>query len=73
MVAWDADGQRMNYADHAFAINLNPQQAAQVLKSGLPLHQEIYLRIAVHDLRSGRIGSLEVPVTVGMKISTRRQ
>jgi len=79
MVAWDADGQRVNYTDRAFLINLNPRQSTQVLKSGLPFHQEIdlpvgeiYLRIAVHDLRNGRIGSLEVPVTVGVKISTHR-
>jgi VWFA-related protein len=81
MVAWDADGRRVNYTDHAFAINLNPQQSALVLRSGLPAHQEIdlpagemYLRIAVHDLRNGRIGSLEVPLMVGkiQEISPRR-
>ncbi len=72
MVAWDSNGQRVNYTDHGFGLDLNPQQSALVLKSGLPVHQEIdlpagniYLHIAVHDLRNGRIGSLEVPVVVG--------
>ena len=71
MVAWDADGQRVNYTDRALAIDLNPQQSALVLKSGLPVHEEIdlpagevYLRVAVHDLRNGRIGSLEAPLVV---------
>ncbi len=82
MAAWDANGQRVNYTDKAFAINLNPQQSALVLKSGLPIHQEIdlpsgaiYLRIAVHDLRNARIGSLEVPLMVGKipEISARRR
>lgn len=82
MVAWDATGKRVNYADQAFALNLNPQQSALVLKSGLPVHQEIdlppgeiYLRIAVHDLRNGRIGSLEAPLVVGkiQQISARRR
>jgi hypothetical protein len=82
MVAWDAEGKRVNYTDRAFALNLNPQQSALVLKSGLPIHQEIdlpagqiALRIAVHDLRNGRIGSLEAPLTVssGVKISPRHR
>lgn len=71
MVAWDANGKRVNYTDHGFGISLNPQQSALVLKTGLPIHQEIdlpagqiYLHIAVHDLRNGRIGSLEVPLVV---------
>lgn len=71
VVAWDADGKRVNYTDRGFAVNLDAQQSAATAKSGLPLHQEIdlpagevYLRVAVHDLPSGRIGSLEIPVMV---------
>jgi VWFA-related protein len=71
MVAWDADGHRVNYTDHAFAVNLDLAQSGKVLSSGLPLHQEIDLpsgaiglRLAVHDLRNGRIGSMEIPLTV---------
>ena len=74
MVAWNGDGERVNYTDKGIALNLNPAQAAVVAKSGLPIHQEIdlpaepiYLRVAVHDLRSGKIGSMEVPLEVGKK------
>ena len=72
MVGWDATGKRVNYTDRAFSLDLSPQQSALVVQAGLPVHQEIdlpageiYLRIAVHDLRNGRIGSLEAPVTTG--------
>jgi VWFA-related protein len=71
MVAWGADGQRINYTDHAFSVNLDPAKATLVLRSGLPLHQEIdlpagdlYLRVAIHDLPSGHIGSMEIPLRV---------
>ena len=71
MVAWDAGGRRVNYTDRAINFDLTPEQSAAVLKSGLPIHQEIdlpageiYLRIAIHDLRNGRIGALEAPVAV---------
>ncbi len=71
MVAWDADGKRLNYTDHAFAANLDPAESKKALSSGLPLHQEIdlpagtiYLRVAVRDRASGRIGSMEIPLRV---------
>ncbi|MGB9146319.1 MAG: VWA domain-containing protein [Acidobacteriaceae bacterium] len=74
MVAWNGDGERVNYTDKGIAFNLNPAQAAVVAKGGLPIHQEIdlpagriYLRVAVHDLRSGKIGSMEVPLEVAKK------
>ena len=45
--------------------------SAFLMTAGLPLHEEIdlppgaiALRIAVHDLNSGRIGSLEIPLNV---------
>ncbi len=69
MVGWNAKGERVNYTDKGLVLNLSPEQAAAVAKSGLPIHQEIdlpageiYLRVAVHDLTSGRIGSLEIPL-----------
>ena len=74
MVAWDGDGKRLNHTDKGFGVNLDPAQSAQVLKSGLPVHQEIdlpagevWLRVAVHDLTSGRIGSMEIPLQTDAK------
>lgn len=71
LVAWDADGKRVNYTDHAYAVNLSSQDSAAAAKRGLPIHQEIdlpvgqcWLRVAVHDLTTGRIGSLEIPLVV---------
>ncbi len=66
-VAYDPEGIRMNYTDGAFAINTPPGQAAQ----GIHMHQEIdlpagqvFLRVGVHDMISGRIGTVEIPLQV---------
>lgn len=71
LVAWDADGQRINFTDRAVAVNLTVAQSTQIAHSGLPLHEEIdlpagqvFLRIAVHDMAAGRIGSMEIPLRV---------
>jgi len=72
VVAWDEEGRRVNFTDRALALDLTPEQAAHGIGSGVPLHQEIdlpagvvYLRIAVRDISSGRIGSMEIPLKVG--------
>ncbi len=69
-VAYDVEGIRENYTDNGLAINrlaLSPGQTDQSIR----LRQEIdlptgrnYLRIGVLDLVSGRIGTVEIPVTV---------
>ncbi|MFY9745101.1 MAG: VWA domain-containing protein [Acidobacteriaceae bacterium] len=71
MVAWDAEGKRVNYTDRALGANLNLEESQQAAKQGLPVHQEIdlpagecWLRVAVHDLRNGRIGTMEIPLKV---------
>jgi hypothetical protein len=70
-VAYDDEGIRQNYADRGFSLDLTPQQAARNLQAGLALHEQIdlppgkvYLRVGVHDLLSGRIGTVEVLVDV---------
>jgi VWFA-related protein len=66
-VAYDAQGIRLNYTDGGFAIDTPPAQSAQ----GIRMHQEIdlpagqvFLRVGVHDLISGRIGTVEIPLQV---------
>jgi VWFA-related protein len=66
-VAYDPAGIRLNYTDGGFAIDTPPAQSAQ----GIRMHQEIdlpagqvFLRIGVHDLISGRIGTVEIPLQV---------
>jgi len=66
-VAYDVEGIRENYTDGGFAVDGAPGQR-------LRLHQEIdlpagkvYLRIGVRDLMSGRMGTLEIPLTVASR------
>jgi VWFA-related protein len=73
-IAYDRDGKILNVANRAFKLNLQPAQYNQIMQSGLPLHQEldvpageVYLRVAVHDLATDRIGSVEIPLRVSEK------
>ncbi|MGC2636288.1 MAG: VWA domain-containing protein [Acidobacteriaceae bacterium] len=68
-VAYNDEGIRVNYADQGLDLSQSAQQAALAMKGGLPLHEQIdlpagnvYLRVGVHDLMSGNIGTLEIPV-----------
>jgi VWFA-related protein len=74
MVAYGADGKRLNYLDFGYQLNIKADQFAQVMRNGVPVRMAIdlpagpaYLRIAVHDLDAGRAGSLEVPVMESLK------
>jgi VWFA-related protein len=67
-VAYDAGGIRLNYTDQGFAIDTPP---ALEREQGIRMHQEIdlpagqvYLRVGIHDLISGRIGTVEIPLQV---------
>jgi len=71
LVAYDADGRRVNYVDHGFQINLKSGQMSKTMQDGIKIRLPIdlpagqfSLRIAVHDLAAARAGSVEVPVTV---------
>jgi hypothetical protein len=71
LMAYGADGNRVNYEDRSFAITLNPDRYALTMKHGvhglmmldLPAGQES-LRAAVIDLNTQHTGSLEVPLTI---------
>jgi VWFA-related protein len=70
LVAYDMDGKRLNYLDGGFQLNLSPKRFAEIMSAGIPARlaldlppEEASLRIAVHDLESGRVGSLEIPLT----------
>ena len=72
-VAYDVEGIRQNYTDVGLSVDrmpLSPGQADQPIH----LQQEIdlpagrvYLRIGVRDIVSGRIGTLEIPLTVAQR------
>jgi hypothetical protein len=62
----------LNIMDRATKFSLNPNQYAQLMKTGVPVRMaldlpsgEQSLRIAVHDTLGVRVGSLEIPLTVG--------
>jgi len=67
---YDQNGLLLNIKDDAVRANFSPEIYHQILRSGLPYHEEIsvplkgdyYLRIGLHDLTSNRVGALEVPV-----------
>jgi VWFA-related protein len=72
VVAYDAEGKRVNYLDKGFQLNVKGEQFDQVMAKGIPVRLGLdlpegrfSLRIAVHDLGAGRAGSMEIPVTVG--------
>jgi hypothetical protein len=67
VVAYDADGKRLNYLDRTIALNLGPEKAAGLMSDGIRLRMIIAapagqttLRIAVQDLATARTGALEV-------------
>jgi VWFA-related protein len=71
LVAYDEEGTRLNYLEHGIQLALRPDLFPKLIVSGVPIRAELdlpegqgSLRIAIHDLASGRAGSLEVPVTV---------
>jgi VWFA-related protein len=71
LVAYDTEGQRINYLDSGFQLSLKAGQLAETMNTGIRIRLPLdlpagrfSLRIAVHDLAAGRAGSLEVPVTV---------
>ncbi|HTV13344.1 MAG TPA: VWA domain-containing protein [Acidobacteriaceae bacterium] len=70
-VAYTVEGFRENYTDAAFSVDLTPGQDRIALRDGIQMHQEIdipegnnYLRIGVHDVLSGRIGTVEIALAV---------
>jgi len=69
LTAYDQDGSRVNYVDKGFQINLNSERYKWTLDHGLRARialdvpaAQTSLRIAVQDLTTGRVGSLEVPL-----------
>jgi hypothetical protein len=67
---YDRDGAMVDAIDTPVKANLTPARYLAVLHSGLPFHQEVsvpakgeyFLRTAVHDKQTDRVGAVEVPV-----------
>jgi hypothetical protein len=74
LVAYDADGGRVNHLDRGFQMSLKAEPFGHAMAAGIPIRLPLYLpegqlsqRIAVHDLGAGRAGLMEIPVTVAGK------
>jgi VWFA-related protein len=74
LTAYDQDGNRVNYVDRGFQINLNPERYTWTLDHGMRARMALdvpagptFLRIAVQDLSAGRVGSLEVSLAAAGK------
>ena len=72
LVAYDADGRRVNHLDRGFQMKLKADAFAHAMTAGIPIRLpldlpegRLSLRAAVHDLGAGRAGSMEIPVLVG--------
>ena len=71
LVAYDASGKRLNYLVRGVRLRIRHEIYEQTMAEGIPLRLALdlpagnsSLRIAIYDLDAGRVGSLEVPVTV---------
>jgi len=70
VLAYDRDGNRVNYLDRVVQIAFTPERFQYVMANGYTARIVINapkdaasLRIVVHDMDSQRAGSLEVPLT----------
>ena len=77
-VAWDAQGKESARFSGMFRSPLAPPQLEDLFRTGLQVHEDLQLkagsyqlRLGVMDRLSGRIGTLDVPLTVGTKASTK--
>lgn len=74
---FDADGKRLGVPiARSLNMNLTPDNFANLTRSGIAFSENVpappratYLRFAIHDLNSNRMGVVEVPLTEVSKLS----
>jgi VWFA-related protein len=71
LIAWDRKGKSVNWEEGSKQMAIPPDVYASMQKSGIPAHLEIdlpntdlYLKLGVMDGRSGKAGTLEIPLHV---------
>lgn len=71
-VAWDKDENAAGNVSETMNLDLKPETFQKMLNTGVPAHQELTLepgtyklRLGVMDYSSAKIGTLEIPVTIG--------
>lgn len=77
-VAWDKNEKAAGDVSATMDLDIKPETFKKVMNSGVPAHQELTLkpgtyklRLGVMDYISSKIGTLEVPVTVGTQTASR--
>jgi VWFA-related protein len=68
---YNTDGQKLITASNRLRTMLTPADYAQLLTGGMAFHQEIsvpvkgqyFIRTAIHDMVSDRVGAVEIPVS----------
>ncbi len=66
---YDTEGRLINLEGDTLSMNLAPETYQGLLKSGMGFHLQVsapaksesFLRLAIHDLGSGRMGVVEIP------------
>jgi VWFA-related protein len=68
-IALDRDGKAVNSTSGTLDLHIRSDQYSRFLKEGIQFHQQLdlpaqtkWLRAAVYDHESGRVGTLEVPL-----------
>lgn len=68
-MAYDRDGNAVNWDGAKQGMNLTPEIFAAIRKSGIPAHMEldlpnsdVYLETGVYDWATGKAGTLEIPL-----------
>lgn len=67
---YNTDGQKLITASNRLHTMLTPADYAKLLTGGMAFHQEVsvpvkgnyFLRTAIHDMVSDRVGAVEIPV-----------
>jgi VWFA-related protein len=77
-VAYDGSGKQSDSFSLGFHPALAPAQMETLLRTGLLLHRELLLkpgsyqlRLGVMDRLSGRVGTLDVPLTIEAKVAAK--
>ena len=77
-VAWDTKGTQTGSFSEGYHATLSPPQLEGLARTGLQLRQEMklkpgtyQLRLGIMDRLSGRIGTLDVPLTVEVKAAAK--
>jgi len=76
--AWDSSGQQVASFPEEFKRPLSPDQWESLLRTGLQLRRNMalkpgsyQLRLGVMDRLSGRIGTLDIPLTIEVKAAAK--